>query len=320
LKRLFLLFLVQCQVVLIFAQNLVPNSSFEILDSCVEPFDGYFLMLQGWNTPTEGSPDLYSNCNTNVHTFHTPDNILGTQSPKSGDNYSGILTHSEIDAREYIQIQLIESLVIGKQYCVEFFVSIADSSAYASNNIGAYFSLLPISVNNATVLPNIPQINNLITNKLDNKYTWTKISGMFTANGGEKFMTIGNFNNDITTDTIDFSDPSIWINASYHYIEDVSVIDCENISINESKEDSFIIYPNPIIDLISIKMFNVNDIVSIELNNSLGISTKINYDKFAYNENTITIDLSDFTSGVYNLFIKTKKNTIINKIIINPKI
>lgn len=60
---------------------------------------------------------------------------------------------------------------------------------------------------------------------------WTQIQGCFTANGGEQYITIGNFNYNVNTDTLyvgtNNPDPNYTnplYDYSYYYIDDVSLL------------------------------------------------------------------------------------------------
>jgi hypothetical protein len=66
----------------------------------------------------------------------------------------------------------------------------------------------------------IPQVEN--TTILSDSLGWTKISGVFTATGGENILTIGNFRDDTSTNSM-FVKNSPAFPASYYYIDDVSV-------------------------------------------------------------------------------------------------
>jgi hypothetical protein len=57
---------------------------------------------------------------------------------------------------------------------------------------------------------------------------WIKIQSIYNSVGGEKFITIGNFNNDITTDTIT-SNSSGSSGSAYYLIDDVFLIPVSSI-------------------------------------------------------------------------------------------
>ncbi|MBK6835808.1 MAG: hypothetical protein IPG89_16650 [Bacteroidetes bacterium] len=77
-----------------------------------------------------------------------------------------------------------------------------------------------------------------------NKTNWEKIEGYYTANGGESYLTIGNFfDSNNTSYTFIGNGPYA---CAYYYIDDVSLIDSSSIGINEINNNSNItIYPNP---------------------------------------------------------------------------
>lgn len=204
--------------------NLVPNPSFEDTLQC--PFNpSQIAFAPPWYDPTLGSPDYFNNCNSG--NYGVPNNVVGSQFAKTGNAYAGLYAYySGFNAREYIQTQLYSTLINGKNYCVEFYVSLADTFSVSSNNMGIHFSDTAISTSPGSVLNVVPQIdNNPIANPLINKIAWTRISGTFKAQGGEQFITIGNFLNDIATDTTNVAGGSYVF--AYYFIDDVSVICCD---------------------------------------------------------------------------------------------
>src|SRR5438309_8590072 len=93
---------------LIHAQNLVPNYSFDVMDTC--PLVSQITLAHPWNSPTSGTPDLYnSTCATQ--------NFPG----RTGIGSSGIFLFNTFpNNREYIQAPLTSSLTEGQNYCVSF--------------------------------------------------------------------------------------------------------------------------------------------------------------------------------------------------------
>ena len=203
--------------------NLVPNYSFEDYVNCLE--------TPPWISPSMGTPDFFNTCDlSNVQ--GVPDNFIGSQFAKTGVGYWGLITFTyqpctsdfNIPGREYLQVELTEQLQVGKEYCATFFVSLADSSYYAANDIGILFTSQAISSTTISPLNYAPQIsNNPILNPLTNKYGWTEVSGKFISDGTEKYITIGNFKNDAQTDTLTVGG-AYWAWCTYYYIDDVSVM------------------------------------------------------------------------------------------------
>jgi len=87
-------------------------------------------------------------------------------------------------------------------YHVEFYLSLEDSLNYAVKNVGAYFSQEVPTQNLEMFLSLTPQISYEGAEFLTDKEGWMKISGSFVAVGGERYLTIGNFDDDENTDSL----------------------------------------------------------------------------------------------------------------------
>lgn len=207
--------------------NMVPNSSFEDTIACPNNI-GQIDYALFWTNPTTASPDYMNACNDND--FGVPSNYLGNQKAHTGKAYALIAVYcfspSSISYREYIQVYLKANLLRGELYCVEFYVCLANGkySEYAVNNLGAYFSSSNVSSMNRDPLPYSPQIVNPKTNSLTHTGEWIKISGQFTAKGNEKYLIIGNFNDNESSDTVFVKHTAVSMKESDYYIDDVSVI------------------------------------------------------------------------------------------------
>lgn len=293
--------------------NLVPNPSFENVVTCPNAGFTDISSAGNWYNPTGATPDYYNSCATDTtYGFSVPKNGLGYQKAKTGIAYAGLVSMVQTDAREYIQTVLIDTLIAGTSYTVRFYVSIADSSSYAANNIGAYFSTNPVSATHSSVLPYTPQINNNhIINPLNDRFGWTEIFGSFIAQGGEKYITIGNFNNDFNTDTTFYSDGSTWLIGSYHYIDDVSVMETFPSSVNELINTQISVSPNPSSGFIYLNSPAL--IESITVYSVIGQMVL----KQSPKSKSFKVDLSQFPEGVYYIKIDKHNSIITNKIIIN---
>ena len=215
---------------------------------------GQISYASPWYSPTSASTDYFNTCGFAGY-VGVPANIWGYQPAKTGNGYAeiGVFGSSGFSIREYIQVPLTTTLIAGNLYCVKFFVSQAGVSTYTSSytpiaitEIGLLFSNSAITTTNTLPLSNTPQIVSPAGVYLNDTTQWIEISGMYTALGGEKFITIGNFKDDLSTDTIGVGHPG-FDPQSYYYVDDVSVIDCDSlVGINENiKSDGFKLYPNP---------------------------------------------------------------------------
>ncbi len=211
--------LAQCQV------NLVPNPSFEIIDSCPSTPD-QISFAAPWFGGNPDTPDLYNECSSSF-TSSVPQNWMGTQAPKTGNGYAAVgsygYTYNGTDnRRQYLEVQLLQPLVVGRIYCVEFYASLSDSSYWAISRLGLHISNLPvvdlIAIDTLSVIPQISFDSNAVFTDTMN---WVRINGVYLANGYESYITIGNFYADDQTDTIAFPFNNDML--AYFYIDDVAV-------------------------------------------------------------------------------------------------
>lgn len=293
--------------------NIVPNGSFEIDTNCLPG------SITNSNLPSPwirlfGSTDFYHPCKSVI--FSSPNNIYGYQNPNSGFGYTGsYLFATTWTYREIVSVELLESLIPQKKYIVEFYVSLADSSWYACKNIGAYLSENEPSANLDTLLNKEPQVKYTGTDFLTEKTNWVKIEGSFTAIGGERYITLGNFDDDINTDTLfvegggfNPNEPDAW-NASYYYIDDVSVTVDTTTGLEEYEMLRFEIYPNPARNSVTVETEKINDITELRVYDITGrvvLTTTLTDDK-------TTIDVSGFAGGVYTAVLYEKRIPITRK-------
>ena len=218
------------------AQNLVQNPSFEIYPNCpLSRNDGRLPF--NWIQPTDGTADYFNSCVTGSGTNlpDVPVNFVGNQSANTGNAYIGVYVNIESSGqyagyREYMQSTLTSSLVAGRTYKFEMYVSLADESQFAANNLGVYLSSQQISTNNSNVLNVTPQIT--FTGYVTDKNNWTKISGNYIATGGERYITVGSFsvNNSTNLQSVSGGSGGGWNKMCYYYIDDISIVpDCTNM-------------------------------------------------------------------------------------------
>ncbi len=203
--------------------NLVPNPSFEDYTSC-PTFASQLERAVPWFNPNLGTPEYYNACATPSSYMSLPSGTSGHfQYPRTGNGFAGLYTfRTDVNSmREYIEVELLDELEAGKCYYLEFFVNAPNNFPYASDGIGAYVSEGEITAGNANPLSATPQIENPSGNIISDTLGWTKVSGYFTANGGENHLIIGNFRSDSETNWTEFN-PGVWYEqSSYLYVDDV---------------------------------------------------------------------------------------------------
>ena len=228
-------------------ENLVPNPSFEDYIQCPVS-EGQIYYLKNWFSAVF-SPDFFHSCGD--FDWGIPNNVFGSAAPYSGNSYVGLqLWDKDFLYREIIGIKLSDSLKENVEYYFECYVQNADSLGYSVKNFGALFrsdTLPTLSqlLQQDYLIQQNPQVKYSDTEYIQDKENWTKISGNFIANGGEKYLFIGNFDTDEETDTLFVGGGVLYpefLTRSYIYIDDVSLIEDTTTSINEVNQQ--ILYSN----------------------------------------------------------------------------
>ena len=226
-------------------ENLIYNGDFEMYSSCPTGFSDpsqnpkEIEKCIGWKAPTYGTSDYFNTCASNP-LISVPSNLLGTQSPYNGNGYLGALFtcyqggagddgYSGIMWWEYVQGQLITSLEPGKVYRFSMELSLSENSDLMISEIGAYFSDFPISSPNTAALSISPQCVFSKVDYFSDTINWIHLETLYQASGTEKYLTVGNFRNNITTDTlrrvdlhpIGLENPDI----TYFYIDNIQLVD-----------------------------------------------------------------------------------------------
>lgn len=220
--------------------NLVPNYSFEKHNSPCWAAMGFVNDVIDWYR-SKGSPDYFNSCaNPIAYPFQSsvPYNCVGYEQPHSNNSFAGIglcifidaLDSSKI-ASESIGVKLTQKLKANKCYYGEFYMSLADISDTQINSIGVLFTS-----NQYTLAPGIfnntiqPQIQWDTTQFISDTLNWVKVSGTFVAQGGEEYLTIGNFKDGTHIKKkffpTNFVTPCIishTTGTNYVYIDDVSL-------------------------------------------------------------------------------------------------
>jgi hypothetical protein len=203
------------------AQNLVPNPSFETHTSC-PTFMSQFSLASPWvPSGTVGTPDYFHACATSASLVSVPTNTFGNQAPHTGSAYAGFIARPSMQVREYLQTTLTSPLVAGTAYRVEFYVSLADTSQWGVDTLGAYLSAGPAPASTGYIIPVTPHVLSPAGTAITNKVGWTLVSGTYVATGGEDHIVIGNFADN--TASIPVTGLGGTYPGSYYYIDDVSV-------------------------------------------------------------------------------------------------
>lgn len=191
------------------AQNLVPNPSFEQIDSC--PPAPLYFGFQESSTPLHwerrlDTPDYFNACNGSNDTVPgVPRNAFSYQFAQDGNAYAGMFSYLIDDLREMIGTELLEPLVVGQTYYGSFWVNAAyggpQQTGSVCNNIGMLLRTSAFSwVHYPQTLP-LPNNAQVCSQQvISDTAGWTLVSGSFVADSAYRYLVIGNhFDNVHTT-------------------------------------------------------------------------------------------------------------------------
>jgi len=235
------------------SQNLVSNPSFE--DFYILPQN--FTNVKEKNTEVIpnwyflATPDYFNkNCDNKI--VGVPRNFAGSIKPLDGNGYAGLILRADKDNyklsprySEHLENKLTNTMQADQLYCCKLYISLADKSGFAVDGFGMYFSNEKIIFNTKDDVIKIkPQIENIEGRYMLFSKDWMLFSGVYKAQGNEKFMTLGNFKPLHKTNVYKLKTKlKEKINLfSYYYIDNISVEPIENIDDCECTAVSHTLY------------------------------------------------------------------------------
>ncbi|MCD6067333.1 MAG: OmpA/MotB [Bacteroidetes bacterium] len=270
--------------------NIVPDSSFEILNPGCGTTYGLGQIDSAstyWQSGNKGSTDLYHGCYFgppfNAYMENYPSCIGGAQYPRTGGVFAGICAidrpNRNLNYREYLQTQLLIPLEAGKKYYAGCHVSLGESyKRFSVNSFGLLFTDSVPAYDSSYFfgswmqwgpIRQEAQVMNDTTINLMDTLGWILVADTFIAQGGEKWLTIGNFRNDAHSVFVPTNYNSVSSDsASYYFVDDVFLycIDtsCATVPVIGIKETqtyrhNFGLYPNPAIHEITVEIDAFND-------------------------------------------------------------
>ncbi len=187
----------------VIAQNLVTNPGFEQYKTCPEKHTNKLVtgyqFVPRWYTVSDASPDYFNACSKNEQVW-VPKNFAGNMKTRSGNGYIGLILKcdpiyypADENYTEHIQNRLVSTLKKDKYYCFEIWICLGKNATIAARDFGIYFSKERINFPNPP--DTLPQAH--IAYQGDDflavSNRWVPLRGLYKAQGGEKYMTIGNF-------------------------------------------------------------------------------------------------------------------------------
>jgi OOP family OmpA-OmpF porin len=294
-----------------FAQNLVPNPSFEEYNECPNGLD-QVSRATGWFSARE-TPEYFNSCTSNPLIDVPYGSAFGYQFPATGNGYSGFQAFVETNFREAIGCTLIQQLTAGTDYyvTVKFSCAFGGSSfaRCAINNIGLKFSTNLYNISNPVPIDNFSHFYS--DTIISDTAGWVEIKGIFNADSAYNYLYVGNFFDDSNSDTL-------WLAPnngcrSFYYVDDVCVSEdsskCDFVnSIKEIQTSDINVYPNPFQSSINLR-YNYH-IQFIKLYNLEGEEI-INYSINRISSNQVILNLDNLNNGVYVLWINQNRQIII---------
>ncbi len=201
------------------AQNLVPDGGFE------QYFDDppYTVSLVNespqWGR-LDGTTDFfhrgYRAC------CSVPSNTRGYQVPAQGDGHAGIIAYPARRG-EFLVAELLSPLEEGQLYEFRFKANLSGRSQYATDDIGAAF--LKAAPVQGELGDYVYHIKNKEGRILSDTAAWATVSGHYLADGGERYLLLGNLHDSdrITTVKEIAGGQDFW---AYYYIDEVLLQTC----------------------------------------------------------------------------------------------
>lgn len=214
--------------------NWVSNYSFEDLGSKKLKKDKSVHFATGWDSPTGVKADLYSKKNDKDALTGTDANTYGKEKPENGDNYAGLVMYSFGDKqpRTYITTKLAGEMKKDQEYCVRFKVSLADNSKYAVNNIGAHLSKGSLNTEEKKSLLVETHVQHSQNKIYNTTFGWETVCSIYKAEGGEEYLTIGNFSLTKDTKSEKVTKPkgvTTQLGIGYYYVDQVEVFILDSV-------------------------------------------------------------------------------------------
>jgi len=316
MKKLFFILLISFSQ-FSFGQNLIPNPSFEIYDTCPDN-EGQITRCIGWSS-FGNSPDYFNVCGI-VNVTNVPYTGAGYQYAATGNAFCGFESYnintSIYANREYLGRSLSFPLTINQKYYVSLKVNrpnFANGTYYGicSNKIGVRFTTVLNTASMPIVPNNFAQVytDSIITDTLN----WVLIKGSFIADSAYTYIVIGNFFDNTHTDTLHLGGMNL--EAAY-FVDDIcvstdSLLCFEPIGIPVIADNPLVsIFPNPVIDDLNIEM-KTGSVWNIFIYSCMG---QIIYTSCMNIQNAV-IDFKKYAAGIYLIVVNQNNKTFSQKII-----
>lgn len=190
----------------VYDKNLVPNGSFENF----KKRSASIKQAIPWTE--KGTIDFYQTPLSNDTTVQ--------KGAVSGNCYAGIRFQKRY--KEFLQVRLTEALHRGTTYEFEMKVRLAFWSNAVLRSFGVVFTKAGYR-GQGDVIKSFMIDSVCKKGGFTNDFKWFTIKGLYKAEGGEKYITIGNFSPKIRKDMMRMNLLKLGFKEAYYFIDDVSL-------------------------------------------------------------------------------------------------
>lgn len=145
---------------------------------------------------------------------------------RTGTCYAGLRFQKKY--KEFLQVKLAEPLHRGTIYEYEMYVRLAFWSNASLKSLGALFTKMGYKsqgdVVRASLIDTVSKKSSFI-----NGYQWFKVSGKYQADGGEKYLTIGNFSPNVKKDMVRMNVFKLGFKEAYYFIDDIKLVKAKEV-------------------------------------------------------------------------------------------
>lgn len=284
-----------------FGQNLVPSPGFEEHGDCT--LGAGWSILNVWETPDCAlGPPYFNACDQTGWGHGVPSNDYGYQNPHGGDGYCCLVPYLDNgwmivgNPQAYLSTDLLDPLETGEEYCISFWLSLADSSAFKTSELHAFlwYGLPSVCNYNDTAWDSFAAVTFDISDV--DSMGWHLVQGSFSASGGELNLTLGSF---LFEDEIDTT-LLVWHtyppNQAMYFIDDVYLGDCAYAGVAEEPTlHDLSAFPNPASDHVRIELERPVKDGRLEILDMYGRVVEVS----RMNGSWLNLDVSSLNAGAY---------------------
>lgn len=249
--------------------NHVPNCSFEEYTAC--PPNSNILhtiyYCKGWRQYNLYRTPYFNACNTSLS--GVPVNVEGYQYPAHGNAYASVILMIGFgDDKSYLA-RKITPLFPGARYEVSMSVSLANSSGWACDGLGAYFYQSGPDTSVGGTLPVTPQILYPGVVK-DTTANWVRLVKTFKADSAYDKIVIGGFLKPADTDYDTLNISGTW--GITYYVDSVVVRLADSFYLNPT--DSMYCAGDTVsIPFVALRTYAANNVFTVQLSDAGGSFT-----------------------------------------------